>query len=519
MKKAVIIGAGPAGLTAAYELLKKTDIRPVILDQEQQVGGMSRTFDHNGNLIDIGGHRFFSKNEDVLDLWKSILPLQGKPASDDKISCRQVELSPGGPDPEKQDQVLLSRDRFNSVMFEGKYYGYPLSIDRETARRMGAVTFGRITAGYIRSAIKKRDEQNLEDFLINSYGNPIYSLFFRPYMKKLWGLEPAYISADYGRQCIPVPSFKAKAAHSFRKKLNMDDSLPHPQLKSFYYPKGGPGQLWEKMRGDIEKMGGSFISSSKVTGIELENGSVRSVTASHRGMTGAIEADYFMSSMAIPDLIAAMGGHAADPDVRRIARELPFRSLISVSLLVSRLDISNTTDIKTPNDIVPDGCIYVQEKGVRLSQIQIFNNWSPYLLKNPDSTVWLGVEYPCSEGDEMWNMSDSEIISMAERDLEALGIASRKNVLDAARINVRRAYPAYFGSYFEFPRVRRFLDGIENLYCIGRNGQHCCNTMDQAMITAMEAVRSIENGTYSKKRVWSAPSGEGCASARGGSKK
>ena len=212
--------------------------------------------------------------------------------------------------------------------------------------------------------------------------------------------------------------------------------------------------------------------------------------------------DYFFSSMPLKDLVRALRGTEVPEDVKRVAEGLPYRDFITVGLLVDKLEITNETDIKTYAGRVPDTWIYIQERDVKIGRLQVFNNWSPYLVKDYRGTMWIGLEYFCTEGDELWTMSDKEFIEMAIGELEKIGIVKRSSVRDACRIRIRKAYPSYFGTYYELDKVKKFLDSIENLYCVGRNGQHRYNNMDHSMLTAMEAVDNLAAGIRTKENIW-----------------
>ena len=504
--KAIIIGAGPAGLTAAYELLKTTDYLPVILEESDTAGGISKTVVYNGNRMDLGGHRFFSKNAAVMDLWTKIMPLQGKPAKDDIALSREKPLKPGGPDPEKDERVMLVRTRVSRILYLRKFFDYPISIKFSTVANMG---FSRtVTAGfgYLWSAVFKRRENSLRDFMINRFGTPLYKMFFEDYTQKVWGCNPRDISASWGEQRIRGLSLlKAVVAvlkKPFAKKGVVDQKNVETSLiEQFYYPKKGPGQLWEAMAEEICAMGGKILYGASVDKVNMQNGSVMSVEAVVEGKRTVFEGKVFFSSMPVCDLAEAMGG-AVPPIVKKIAQNLPYRDFITVGLLVKKLRLQNGTRMKTVGNIVPDCWIYVQERDVRIGRLQIFNNWSPYMVNDLENTVWIGLEYFCSEGDELWTMPDKAFIDFATDELCRIGVIDRTDVLDATRLKIKKAYPAYFGSYAEFGRVIEYLNTVENLYCIGRNGQHRYNNMDHSMLTAIAAVDCVRNGYTDKSAVW-----------------
>ncbi len=499
-KTAIIIGAGPAGLTAAYRLLTETDIKPVILEESDAIGGISRTVSYHGNRMDIGGHRFFSKDQEVNDLWAHILPTQGAPAMDDKKLGREKPLAAGGPDPEQTDRVMLVRDRVSRIYFLKKFFQYPISMSAETFRNMGFKNTMRAGFGYLGSCFRKLPEDNLANFYINRFGRPLYEMFFEDYTEKLWGVNPKYLSADWGAQRVKGLSlWKALAdalTKPFRKKSGaVETSL----IEQYIYPKKGPGQLWEALADEIRSLGGEIRMNASVQLIALGEGTVESVTLQDGTV---VTGDYFLSSMPIKDLVAGMGQEHVPQAVYEVATNLPYRDFITVGLLVNRLQIQNRTKMKTLSNIIPDCWIYIQERDVRLGRLQIFNNWSPYMVKDPENTVWIGLEYFCSEGDEMWNMADGDFIEFAKGELEHIGVIRKEDVLDATRVRVKKAYPAYFGVYDRFSEVRDWLDTFGNLFCIGRNGQHRYNNMDHSMVTAFEAVNCIKTGATDKSAVW-----------------
>ena len=503
-KTALIIGAGPAGLTAAYQLLKTTDIRPVILEEEAFVGGISRTAEHNGNRMDIGGHRFFTKNDEVNALWQELMPMQGAPSKDDiLLGTTDKALAPGGPDPEKEDRVMLLRRRVSRIFFLKKFFDYPISMKAETFKNMGFSRTMKAGFGYIGSAIVKKKEDSLENFYINRFGRPLYEMFFEDYTTKLWGRHPSEISADWGAQRVKGLSLTKAVIGMLTKPFRKKDAAVETSLiEQYSYPKKGPGQLYEVMAEEIEKLGGTILKNTKVTGIRLEEGRVKSVTAvGPDGEEQRFEADEFFSTMPVKDLVAGMDG-PVPADVRRVAEGLPYRDFITVGLLVDRLKIKNETKLKTVGNIVPDCWIYVQEREVKLGRLQIFNNWSPYMVKDPEHSVWMGLEYFCSEGDELWTMPDEDFIRFAKGELASIGVIDEADVKDSVCFHVKKAYPAYFDTYSEFDTVRDFLSGIGNLWCIGRNGQHKYNNMDHSMLTAIEAVRTVADGRRDKKLVW-----------------
>ncbi|MBQ8291824.1 MAG: NAD(P)/FAD-dependent oxidoreductase [Clostridia bacterium] len=504
-RTAIVIGAGPAGLTAAYELLTKSDIKPIVLEAENFVGGISRTATYKTHRMDIGGHRFFSKDERVNTLWEKILPTQGKPAKDDLLLGREKPLKAGGPDPEGTDEVMLVRDRVSRIIYRRKFFDYPISLKFQTIANLGFFRTVQAGFGYLGSCLHKREESNLENFYINRFGKPLYSTFFEAYTQKLWGVHPRDISADWGAQRVKGLSVSKAIKNALfkpfkRKNGEVETSL----IERFVYPKKGPGQLYEKMAEEIVALGGEIRKEQTVVSVRLEEGKIVSVTTRNTlGETQELFADVFFSSMPIKDLIEAIGEAETDKAVYEVATALPYRDVMTVGLLLDKLKIRNKTKMKTLGNIVPDCWIYVQDRDVRLGRIQIFNNWSPYMTDKPESRVWVGLEYFCTEGDEMWTCPDGAFIANAVKELVKIGVIDNENaVLDGTLLRVKKAYPAYFGSYARFNEVRAYLDGIENLWCIGRNGQHRYNNMDHSMATAMVAVENVIQGKTDKTALW-----------------
>ena len=505
MKKVIIIGAGPAGLTAGYELLKDQDNQydVVILEEENQVGGISKTVRYNGNRMDIGGHRFFSKDENVMDFWKELMPIQGAPSYDDKKLNREKPLVKDGPDPEKEDKVMLVRDRVSRIYYLKKFFDYPVSLKLETFTNMGLIRTIKAGFSYLKSIFVKKKETSLENFYINRFGKVLYGMFFEKYTEKLWGRHPSVISADWGSQRIKGLSITAVIKDMFRKIFNPKSNKVETSLiEQFWYPKYGPGQLWENLADEIEKNGGKILKQHSVQKINLKENKITSVECVCDGKIEVFEGDIFISSMPLKDLVEDMKEETVPEDIKNIATRLPYRDFMTVGLLLKKLDLKNKTKIKTLGNIVPDCWIYVQEPDVKLGRIQIFNNWSPYMVSNPEKNVWVGLEYFCNEGDEYWNMSDEEFTKFAIKELVSMGVIEESDVLDSHRERVKKAYPSYFDTYSEIDKLIEYLNGFENLYCVGRNGQHRYNNMDHSMVTAMETVKNIKNNITTKDNIW-----------------
>jgi protoporphyrinogen oxidase len=504
MKRAVIIGAGPAGLTAAYELLKRSDEYEVlILEESQEIGGISRTVRYHGNRMDIGGHRFFSKDDRVTAWWDKIMPRQGKPSYDDRVLGRKVLLKKGGPDPEKEDRVMLTRNRVSRIYYQKKFFEYPIS--GKIIFQLDFITLMKAGFSYLASVVHKKPEDSLENFYINSFGRKLYSMFFEGYTEKLWGRHPSQISADWGAQRTKglsiigiLKDMVSKMLPGKKDKHKVQTSL----IEEFNYPKYGPGQLWETAADEIVKMGGEIRKGCRVTRVQTEGNRVTGLEYQSDGQACTVEGDVFFSSMPLKDLVAGM------PEVpekeAKIAAGLPYRDFVTVGLLVDKLNLKNETELKTLSNIVPDCWIYVQDVGVKLGRIQIFNNWSPYMVQDPEHTVWIGLEYFCDEGDKYWKLSQEKWVKLGVHELIKMGVISdEKQVLDSHRERVKKAYPAYFDTYAEIDQLIGYLNQFENLYCVGRNGQHRYNNMDHSMATSFEAVDNLLSGKSGKENVWS----------------
>ncbi|OAV75482.1 hypothetical protein Barb7_00898 [Bacteroidales bacterium Barb7] len=488
-KQAVIIGAGPAGLTAAYEILEKSDIHPVVCEETENIGGISKTIEYKGNRIDIGGHRFFSKNEMIMQWWQKIMPMETEA------------------NPESTDRVMLIRRRISRIFYLRKFFEYPISLKLETFLNMGFLRTVKAGAGYIRSILFRRKENSLEDFYINRFGKPLYKMFFEDYTEKVWGIHPSKLGADWGAQRIKGLSLLKVILHVLKKLFSSRQSIEQKDaetslIEQFIYPKYGPGQLWEAVASDIKENGGEVLINNKVAGIRIENNRAVSVDIEESGLIHTIPCDYLFSSMPVKDLIHSLRNIEIPEKVKQIAHDLPYRDFITVGLLVNKLKIKNQTKIKTYQNRVPDTWIYIQERDVKIGRLQIFNNWSPYMVADYENKMWIGLEYFCSEGDEMWNMPSEQFINMAIEELVKIDIIERRDVCESVQLKVKKAYPSYFGSYYELDKVIDFLSKIENLYCIGRNGQHRYNNMDHSMLTAMMAVDCVINKTDNKASIW-----------------
>ena len=537
-KKAIIIGAGPAGLTAAYELLKRTDIQPVLLEKSGELGGISRTVNFKGNRIDIGGHRFFSKSDRVMHWWLQILPLEetgeksrtihyhnqsrelpGRPSagSSTALGPEQPAGAPStpsrpAPGPADPDKVMLIRRRLSRIYFLRKFFNYPIRLSVDTLRKLGLSRTMAILLSYMKARLFPRPQpRSLEDFLIGRFGFRLYEIFFKDYTEKVWGVPCSSISAEWGAQRIKGVSFSAALRHAVRSARQSgkdkggiyQKDTETSQIEQFMYPKFGPGQLWEEVARQVQAMGGEIHCHQDVQAIDTAAGRVLSIESvnSQTGQCSTFEGDYFFSTMPVSELIAGIK-QPVPPAVKEVAAGLQYRDFITVGVLLKELAAPGKKIGEFQPLSLKDTWIYIQEKEVKVGRLQLFNNWSPFLVKDP-STTWLGMEYFCNKGDEFWQRSDEAIRQFATEELEKIGLARQKDVLDTVVIRMEKTYPAYFGTYQHFDLIRDYTDGFANLFLIGRNGMHKYNNSDHSMLTAMVAVDNICNGITDKSNIWS----------------
>lgn len=501
-KIAVIAGAGPAGLTAALELLRQSDITPIVFEADTQVGGLAKTINYGGNLMDLGGHRFFSKSDWVMRWWQEILPVaeaQTRQSNPPLIHYQgqSRELISGGPAPASSDAVMLVRQRLSRIFYRRRFFDYPLTLNARTIKNLGLVEALKIGLSYGQAQLNNRaPERTLEDFLINRFGNRLYRTFFKSYTEKVWGVPCEEISAEWGAQRIKGLSISKAIANALAKPFRNSADTTQRQtetslIERFLYPKFGPGQMWEEVARRVVKLGGAIHLRHRIVGMERDDSKVISVDVADvtTGAVRRVTCDYFLSTIPVKDLIAML--KSEQTHIARIAADLPYRDFMTAGLLLRGMRARATP---------PDNWIYIQEPDVRIGRLQIFNNWSPALVADP-TTTWLGLEYFCRQGDDLWTMEDEEFLSFAIGELETIGLIEREDVIDGTVVRVPRAYPAYFGAYSQFESLRLFLDRFANLYPIGRNGMHRYNNQDHSMLTANAAVEAITRQT-SKTAIW-----------------
>jgi len=510
-KRAIIIGAGPAGLTAGYELLTRTGIQPIVLEKSEYMGGISRTVNYKGNRIDIGGHRFFSKSDRVMEWWLQMLPLLSSEDSPTAIKYHRMERaikpSKSGSDPVAADRVMLLRARKSRIYYLRRFFDYPISLTKDTLLKLGLWRTFKIGVSYIRSALfPLQREETLEQFFINRFGRELYGTFFKSYTEKVWGVPCTQISAEWGAQRIKGLSVWATLMHAIRKIFkggNRDIGQKDTQtslIEQFLYPKFGPGQMWEEVARRISEMGGEIRTGWSVDRLVTDGWRVVEVeaTCTKTGRKEKFKGDYFFSTAPVKEIMRSFDTEPPK-NVLEVSDGLIYRDFITVGLLVRSLLINDKTS--QGKQLISDNWIYIQEPDVQLGRLQIFNNWSPFMVAD-QGTVWLGLEYFCNESDEIWKLSDERMVELAKQELSKIGIIDSAEVIDSTVIRMEKTYPAYFGTYERFAEIRTYIDRYENLFLVGRNGMHRYNNQDHSMLTAMMAVDNIIAGKKDKAELW-----------------
>lgn len=452
----VVIGGGPAGLTAAYELQKQSDdYQPIVLEGSDLVGGISRTESHNGYRFDIGGHRFFTKVPEVEAMWTEVL---------------------------NDDFIVVPR--LSRIYYRGKFYDYPLKIFNALGN-IGLYESFRIAISYLKWKVRPyRNEETFEQWVINRFGGRLYMHFFASYTEKVWGISPKRIRADWAAQRIKNLSLP-KAVWNALTGANDTASL----IEEFRYPRLGPGMMWEKTAEKVAENGGRVDMRSEVIAVNRHDNRITSVDVRRWSRDGdskkieRIEGEHFVNSMGLRDLIRCMSP-APPPHVVEAAERLKYRDFLIVTLVLDH------------PDPFPDNWIYIHTSNVKVGRIQNFRAWSKEML--PDqSTASIGMEYFCQENDGLWSMADADLRELAGTELEELGLATKKSVVDAAIIRQPKAYPVYDEDYKEaVDVVAEWIDGLENFQTVGRNGLHRYNNQDHSMLSAIYAARNILGASY-----------------------
>lgn len=509
---AIIIGAGPAGLTAALELERRSAIKPIVVEASQAIGGLSRTVCFNGNRMDLGGHRFFSKSDRVMQWWLEMMPVET--VGDDTATAenselryqgqhREVPRPHGARDPRGEDRVMLVRQRRSRIYFLRRFFDYPIRLSAGTLRGLGLLRTVRCGISYLRAAaMPRRNERSLEDFLVNRFGRQLYLTFFKSYTEKVWGMPCGEISAAWGAQRIKGLSLGAVVRDFFHKTFRRNGSglaqkrTEASLIEKFLYPKLGAGQMWECAAERVREGGGEIHLGIAVDRILMEGDRVvgvegRNETGERRKYAG----DFFISTMPVRELIGALSC-AVPGEVAEVAEGLMYRDFMMVGLLARQLAVR-----EKDGSPLKDNWIYIHEPDVKVGRIQILNNWSPWLVSSPEK-VWIGMEFFLNESDRMWKLSDAEVGRLAVAEAAKIGMLNAEDVEEAHVVRVPRAYPAYFGSYDRFDVIRQYTDRIRNLFLVGRNGMHRYNNQDHSMLTAMAAVDHIVNGDFTRDSIW-----------------
>jgi protoporphyrinogen oxidase len=447
-KPVVVVGAGPAGLSAAYRLVRQ-GLEPLVLERAGQVGGIARTETYDGYAFDIGGHRFFTKNEEVDRLWREML------AND-----------------------FLSVPRTSRIYYNGRFFDYPLKPLNALAN-LGLRESVLIPLSYVRSQFWKHPrEETFEQWVSNRFGERLYRTFFKTYTEKVWGIPCDQILATWATQRIQGLSLTAAVANAL-----FGTQKAKSLIEEFAYPVKGPGMMWERFREAIESSGGQLRLQSEVTRLCHDRGRVLRVISREEGGEREFPAHELISSMPISTLVGMFEPKAPE-DVREAARKLSYRAFLIVVLIVNK------------REVFPDQWIYVHGPEVRVGRIQNFKNWSAAMVPDPDQTT-LGMEYFCDEGDEVWQMGDEDLRGLASLELAKLGLAHADDVIDSYVVRQPKAYPVYTHGYEEnLETIRDFLGKIENLQTVGRNGMHRYNNMDHSMITGMLAAENVLGSSH-----------------------
>jgi len=465
---------------------------------------------YKGNRIDMGGHRFFSKSDRVMDWWLQMLPLEDLAGNTPTISYhgmqRPVPDSTAATCPAAADRVMLLRPRKSRIYYLGRLFEYPITLSPHTLLNLGIWRTCKIGVSYLRSSsFPVKPEETLEQFLTNRFGRELYLTFFKSYTEKVWGVPCNRISAEWGKQRIKAVSIWSALLHSLKKSFQRGSrgfrqkEIPTSLIDQFLYPKFGPGQMWEEVARRIREAGGQIHTGYRAQRIVTDGYRVKALEAiGATGKAELFEGDYFFSTAPVQEILRSFDV-TPPPNVLEVSDGLVYRDFVTVGLLVRALRIHDQTP--RGKQLIRDNWIYIQDPGVLLGRLQIYNNWSPSLVADP-AHAWLGLEYFCNQSDELWTLPDERVIALAIDELSRIGIVDASQVLDATVMRAEKAYPAYSGTYNRFSEIREYVDRYTNLFLIGRNGMHRYNNQDHSMLTAMMAVDGIMAGRKDKSALW-----------------
>ena len=463
----------------------------------------------------MGPHRFFSKSDRVMDWWLKMMPLAATGKEELNINYQNKSKTikstydkSSGLRQKDPDKTMLVIQRLTRIYFLRKFFAYPIQLSFDTLSTLGIVRTIKILFSFLWARFfPKKPEASLEDFIINKFGRQLYLLFFKDYTEKVWGVPCREISAEWGAQRIKGVSLSKaiiQAVKSLGKKKGAGISQKDTEtslIEQFLYPKYGPGSLWEEVAGQVKELGGKIYHNQDVTGIFTNDGAISSVTTvnSQTGQTGAWKGDYFFSTMPVQELITGLGQQVPEK-VREVAAGLQYRDFINVGILLKQLSTTGPNGVERLE--LRDNWIYIQERDVKVGRLMIYNNWGDGMISDPNTT-WIGMEYFCNKTDAFWALTNESIQQAAISELIKMDLARTEDVLDITVARMEKTYPAYFGTYNEFPVIRAYTDTFENLFLIGRNGMHKYNNADHSMLTAMVAVDNIAAGIAEKSNIWS----------------
>ncbi|MBS0027560.1 FAD-dependent oxidoreductase [Chitinophaga sp. 22321] len=509
---AIIIGAGEAGLALAYELLKRTNIKPVILEKSDCIGGASRTINYKGNIIDIGGHSFLSGTERVAKWLTDIMPIQRQ---DESILVSSDGVMEGEPDGNKiescaDDRMMLSRKHLSHIYFLRSLLSYPTRFSLKWIWNFGVVRFLSVLLSYFKALLFPiKSEKSAEDFIINRVGTKAYTLFFKDYIEKIWDVRCSEIPVEWlaneNWDLLFAETGKYTVGNLFKNRIQTADAadLLPGKMEDFLYPKFGSGQLWEEVGRQIIKLGGEILLHHEVKSVSaVETGIAVSVSTidNMSGETSCWSAKYFFSTISLKNLLRLMGQYVPQ-DVSQVADRLKYRSLVSVYVLLKRMSIRNDKTGEWKLSDLKDTWLHIHEKDVKVAKIRICNNWSPFIVKDRD-TVWIGMEFFCNKGDDFWKTNDVAISQQAIFELEKIGLGTTANVLDSTVIRSENAYPFCSVEYNDFMKIKDFTDNFRNLFLIGKKGKHTLAASSNSILDSIVAVDNVSNGIETKDNIW-----------------